>query len=136
MTTRKQLGHQKILRGWGLSSVTTGVPHYRSTIISCPRMTWQLWSGQISFQLQLKNCYSNHSKLQHLTWRMLKAPSLKFLNLHISVIKCYCRTYDDNIGPKYLSGIQHHCQPFFIGHIPLSTFLFILEHFQTHFRTY
>ena len=31
---------------------------------------------------------------------MLKAPPLKSLDLHFPVIKCHCRTYDDNIGPK------------------------------------
>ena len=32
---------------------------------------------------------------------MLKAPPLKFSDLHFCVIKCHCRTYDDNIGPKF-----------------------------------
>ena len=32
---------------------------------------------------------------------MLKAPPLKSLDLHFSVIKSHCRTYDDNIGPKF-----------------------------------
>ena len=31
---------------------------------------------------------------------MLKAPPLKSWDLHFSVIKCHCWTYDDNIGPK------------------------------------
>ena len=31
---------------------------------------------------------------------MLKAPPLISSDLHFSVIKCHCRTYDDNIGPK------------------------------------
>ena len=31
---------------------------------------------------------------------MLKAPPLKSSDLHFSVIKCHCWTYDDNIGPK------------------------------------
>ena len=31
---------------------------------------------------------------------MLKAPPLKSLDLHFSVIKFQCRAYDDNIGPK------------------------------------
>ena len=32
---------------------------------------------------------------------MLKAPPLKSSDLHFSVIKCHCWTYDDNIGPKF-----------------------------------
>ena len=31
---------------------------------------------------------------------MEKAPPLKSLDRHFSVIKCHCWTYDDNIGPK------------------------------------
>ena len=31
--------------------------------------------------------------------RMLKGPGLKSLDLHLSIIKCNCWTYDDNIGP-------------------------------------
>ena len=31
---------------------------------------------------------------------MLKAPPLKSLDLHFSVIKYHCWTYDDNISPK------------------------------------
>ena len=33
-------------------------------------------------------------------WRVLKAPPLKSPDLHFSVIKFHCGTYDDNIGPK------------------------------------
>ena len=33
-------------------------------------------------------------------WRMLKQPALNSSDLHFSVIKCNCWTYDDNIGPK------------------------------------
>ena len=32
---------------------------------------------------------------------MLKAPPLKSLVLHFSVLKCHCQTYDHNIGPKF-----------------------------------
>ena len=32
---------------------------------------------------------------------MLKAPPLKSSDLYLSVIKCHCQTYDDNIGPKF-----------------------------------
>ena len=32
---------------------------------------------------------------------MLKAPPPKSSDLHFSVIKCHCRTNDDNIGPKF-----------------------------------
>ena len=31
---------------------------------------------------------------------MLKAPPFKYSDLHFSVIKCHCRTNDDNIGTK------------------------------------
>ena len=31
---------------------------------------------------------------------MLKAPPLKSSDLHFSVKKCHCQTYDNNIGPK------------------------------------
>ena len=31
---------------------------------------------------------------------VLKAPPLKSTDLHFSVIKCNCRTYNDNIGPE------------------------------------
>ena len=33
-------------------------------------------------------------------WWVLKAPPLKSSDVHFSVIKCHCQTYDDNIGPK------------------------------------
>ena len=33
-------------------------------------------------------------------WRILKAPPLISLDLHILVIKCNCCIYDDNIGPR------------------------------------
>ena len=32
---------------------------------------------------------------------MLKASPFKSSNLHFSAIKCHCRTYDDNISPKF-----------------------------------
>ena len=32
---------------------------------------------------------------------MLKGPALKSSNLHILVLYYNCRTYDDNIGPKF-----------------------------------
>ena len=32
--------------------------------------------------------------------QVLKAPPLKSSDLHLSVIECHCRTYDDNIGPN------------------------------------
>ena len=34
-------------------------------------------------------------------WQMLKASLLKSSDLHFSVIKWHCQTYDDNIGPKF-----------------------------------
>ena len=34
---------------------------------------------------------------------MLKAPPLHSSDLHLSVIKCNCRTYEDNISPKKMS---------------------------------
>ena len=40
-------------------------------------------------------------KGQLLKWRILKGPGLQFSGLSISVLWCYCRNYDDNIGPKY-----------------------------------
>ena len=33
-------------------------------------------------------------------WWVLKAPPLKSSDVHFSVIKFHCWTYDDNIGPK------------------------------------
>ena len=32
--------------------------------------------------------------------RMLKGPAFISLVLHLSILKCYYQTYDDNIGPK------------------------------------
>ena len=68
--------------------------------------------------------------------RMLKAPPLKSSDLNLSVQKCHCRTYDDNIGPKLNkpsfailgvynitfigSMLKHHCRIFLSGFQPFS----------------
>ena len=55
-------------------------------------------------------------------------------DLHISVIEYNFRTYDDNMGPKYLLGLCWKlCQPFFLGNIPFLTFFLILQLFLSRF---
>ena len=73
------------------------------------------WKGAfLTFYTWKAQFVSDLTKWIELPWRMLKAPPLKSLDLHFSVIKCHCQTYDDNIGPKlkkaelcYFGGILH-----------------------------
>ena len=50
--------------------------------------------------------------LARLAWGMLKQPALISSDLHLSVIKCKCQTYDDNIDPK-LSSLHWNILVFF-----------------------
>ena len=51
---------------------------------------------------RLVSSYSATSfKFQHCEkWQMLKGPGLISSDQHLLLVKCNCRTYDDNIGPK------------------------------------
>ena len=125
---------------------------------------FKLWQWNEHFLTQTNICFTNYKcwaknpslnvPLFNVTWkqvgskrRMLKAPPLKSLYLHFSVIKCHCCTYDDNIGPilkklsfalsglcwswyilliLHLSGIKHNYQKI----------LSAICHFQTYFQTF
>ena len=91
-------------------------------------------------------CSCSWQQNLHLQWWMLKAPSLKSLDLHFSVLQCHCGTYDDNIDPKFkkaklcnIGGVQYVWKLSltvidprfvwnfkFIRHIPLLTFFLTL----------
>ena len=94
------------------NSAAIWVPLYepRKTFISNLRSkTCELMFTQhFSLAVSIKIYKNNHKTEIVVTWKeievecywMVKAPPLKSSDLHFSVIKCHCRTYDDNIGPK------------------------------------